>query len=181
MANTKGSSLRGLIALLKTYGERARAALDPEFHDLLDETVISCKWYPEPALVALIRAAVQLSGQPENERLAEMGRAAAQHHFERLYADLARTSMRDVKALVLWSAQHDTGQMRLAQISDRSARYDLVGFGHPTPEVCAITTAYLGESFRITGAASIDVEHVACVLRGEDRCGWLCRWRLPED
>ena len=181
MANTKGAAMIGIVKMMRRNRERALELLSPDLHRYFEERVVPSSWYPEEHLAELFRAAATLSGVPQERFYESLGAVAAREQFSGTFSDVARTSMLEAKAMVLWSAQHDTGQMKLVSRSEGLTRYELRDFAAPSPEMCGVTTGYLRESYVITGADDVTCSHDRCVCRGDDLCTWVCRWTEKAD
>jgi hypothetical protein len=177
MAKAKGTTLVGLVKLVRRMREQAPEALPARLHHYLDERVSSAAWYPEEDLADLIRAALRLLPGPAEDRLREMGEYAARTHLSGVYADLVGRTSLSTATHALWTTQHDTGSLVIARESPGLVRYELTDFGHPTREICAVSTGYFAESYRLSGVTDVRCVHDACCADGAERCIWTVRWR----
>jgi predicted hydrocarbon binding protein len=180
-AHTKGTTLIDLVKYLRTRREEARALLPEALHRYLDEKISVAAWYPEDESIELIRALVELIGGPREDALARIGRLHARIHLEGTYSHLladARLSTLPLRAVALWRSMHDTGDLRVVVDGDH-ADARLSGYGHATPEMCALTGAYLREAFELAGARDAVVDERACCRTGAPACEWRIAW-TPE-
>ncbi len=177
MAKAKGTTLVGLVKLLRRMRSQAQATVPQRLHHYLDERVSSAAWYPEEDLVDLIRAALRLLPAPAADRLREMGEFAARSHLSGVYADLVGRTSLSTATHALWTTQHDTGSLAVLRESPGLVRYELTGFAYPTAELCAVNCGYFAESYRLAGVADVHVEHETCCAAGGDRCVWVARWK----
>jgi hypothetical protein len=177
MAKAKGTTLIGLVKLLRRMRAQAQPLLPERLRHYLDERVSPAAWYPEEDLADLVRTAVRLLPPPEADRLREMGEFAARAHLSGVYADLVGRTSLSTATHALWTTQHDTGALTVLRESPGLVRYELTGFGYPTRELCAVNCGYFAESYRLAGVPSVRVEHDACCAVGGDRCIWTVRWK----
>lgn len=176
MGKAKGSTLVGLVKALRRERQRAVRLLPAHLHHYLDTRVVSSQWYPEEDFAALMRACASLLPDPDDRVFERMGEVSARTHLEGIYADVASNRIPGVRTQVLWRAQHDTGDLVLVSHSGSSARYELTGWDHASPEFCRLMSGYLAEAHRLRGAADVTIEHVACRADGAPSCVWISRW-----
>jgi hypothetical protein len=177
MAKAKGTTLIGLVKLMRRSRARAQGLLPERLHHYLDERISSAAWYPEEDLVDLIRTALRLLPEPAADRLREMGEFAARSHLSGVYADLVGRTSLSTATHALWTTQHDSGALTVLRESPGLVRYELTGFAYPTRELCAVNCGYFAESYRLAGTAGVKVEHDVCCAVGGDRCIWTVRWK----
>jgi hypothetical protein len=180
MAKAKGTILLGIVKFLRKNREKALRVLAPELHHYLEEKVFLSAWYPEEDLAALIRARLRLSGGSEDEALEAMGRMVVQTHAEGVYSHLLERGGGGAATLALWSSQHDTGTLTSTRESRTSSRLELTGYAHPSREMCRIVQAYVGETLRLAGMATVVAEELSCAARGDALCSWRYRWTRPD-
>src|SRR5262245_8645463 len=111
MGNAKGAVLIGPIKYLRKRREQALPLLRPELHRYLEEDIRLSSWYPETDFTELLRAAVSLEPGDPDKALERLGVAGARIQAE-VYGDLLNTLGSNSSVFALWSAQHDTGQLR---------------------------------------------------------------------
>jgi hypothetical protein len=181
MAKAKGTTLLSLVKFLRTRADEARRHLDPGLHGYLSEKIESSAWYPEEDLVGLIRCMLALVPDDRDEALANMGRVVAQEHLEGVYGHL-RVDVHDprtlgVRSFALWSTMHDSGDLRIEEVRDGEATFELHAYAHPSEEMCKIVCAYFIESMRLAGGAAAEGEEISCRRDGADACRVRVRWR----
>lgn len=178
MAKVKGSALDGAVRFLRAQREQAEPLLATNLLHYLDESVSAAAWYPEEDLVALIRVLLRLIPGARDQVLEEMGRVTAREHLERTYSHLIEggdvRNLR-IRAFSLWSAMHDSGEMRITEQEPGRVRLDLSGYGHPSEELCQISRGYILEVLRLNGI-SAEAEKLACAVRGDASCAWNFRY-----
>ena len=180
MANAKGAVLIGLVKFLRKRRDAALDVLPPEYQHYLEEDIRLSSWYPEGDFVALIRATAKLIPFEYEAAIEQMGLIGARAHAE-VYGDLLRSSMKSNSSVfALWSAQHDTGELRGVWESPTSTRIELVDFAAPSREVCLLAMGYLRGGFQLNGYDDISIEKRSCAADGADRCLWRVTWK-PRD
>jgi hypothetical protein len=179
MAKAKGTTIVGAVKFLRGRRAEALRLLDPRLHPYLDERIFPTSWYPERDLLELIRAVARLLPLPEARAFEEMGRQTAREHSEGVYAHLAGGDALQIgrRAFALWSSQHDTGRMSMERTGPGSARAEVLDFGHPSRELCAIVRGYMLETFRASGIANPQGREVACCCQGDPACAWEFTWQ----
>jgi hypothetical protein len=178
MAKVKGSALDGAVRFLRAQREKAETLLPTSLLHYLDERVSPAAWYPEEDLVGLIRVMLRLIPGSRDEVLEEMGRITARAHLERTYSHLIEGGdLRNlrIRAFSLWSAMHDSGELRMTEQEPGRVRLELSGYGHPSEELCKISRGYILEVLRLNGI-SAQAEKIACAVRGERACVWDLRY-----
>ena len=181
MAKAKGTTLLGIVKYLRRNRDEALRALPPELHHYLSEKIFISAWYPEEDLIRLIRARLRLYKGPEDEALEAMGRMTVQGHAEGVYAHLLEGGGRGAATVALWSSQHDTGTLTVTRESPTASRLELVGYAHPSREMCRIVQAYIAETLRLAGMTDVSAEKLSCAARGEEHCSWRFTWIRPVD
>jgi len=176
MAKAKGTILVGIVKYLRKHREPALRLLPPDLHHYLSEKIFLSAWYPEEDLLRLIRARLRLHEGPADEVLEAMGRMTVQGHAEGVYAHLLEGGGRGAATGALWSSQHDTGTLTVERESATTSRLELVGYAHPSREMCRIVEAYVGETLRLAGRAGITAEKLSCAVRGDPQCTWRFTW-----
>jgi hypothetical protein len=179
LAKAKGTILLGVVKYLRKNREQALRLLPPELHHYLSEKIFLSAWYPEEHLIALIRARLRLHEAPEDEALAAMGRLVAQGHAEGVYSRLLERGGGGAATEALWSSQHDTGTLTSTRESRTSSRIELIGYAHPSREMCRIVEAYMAETIRFAGMAEVSAKKLSCAARGDAACSWRFTWIRP--
>ncbi len=179
MAKVKGTNLIGAVKLLRRNRDAARAALPEGLHHYLEERVLPTSWYPEEDLVALLRAMAPLLRDLGSDPFELMGRAAVREHMEGVYEHLLKGDRLSLARRVstLWQTQHDTGRLSLVDLGPGRARWELLGYAHPSREMCGTLRGYVLEALIASGYSEARIEKTSCVLDGADRCAWDCQWR----
>jgi hypothetical protein len=178
MAKVKGSALDGAVRFLCAQREKAETLLPTSLLHYLDERVSLAAWYPEEDLVGLIRVMLRLIPGARDEVLEEMGRVTAREHLERTYSHLIEGGdLRNlrIRAFSLWSAMHDSGELRMTEQEPGRVRLELSGYGHPSEELCKISRGYILEVLRLNGIVA-EARKIACSVRGEPACIWDFRY-----
>lgn len=177
----KGTALWGGVRILRSMKDRARELLDPSLHHYLEERVYPAGWYPEEDLLALIRACVKLNPLPEAQALDIIGVWMANEHLDKFYGPRGghQSFPMRMRGANFWRALHDSGEYSATVTSPCGATAELIGFRHPSRELCAIITSYAGEILRRTGFEDVEVAKLQCVLEGHEWCAWEYRWSNP--
>ena len=175
MGKAKGTTLLGAVKFIRSKREEGRRALPEQLHDYLNQRVSPSAWYPEEDLLGLIRAMLALIPGPSSETLQLMGQVTAREHYEGIYSHLMEGGAGASSTFALWSAQHDTGKLRVTREGPQATRIDLVGYANPSLEMCAIIGAYVVEVLRL-GGLNASGEKIACQLSGDESCSWRCSW-----
>ena len=180
MPNAKGAVIIGLVKFLRKNRDRAVELLPAAQQRYLEEDIRLSSWYPEGDFVELIRACAKLIPLDYDAAVQQMGLIGARAHAE-VYGDLLRSSTKSNSSVfALWSAQHDTGELRGFWESPTSSRIELVEFGAPSREVCLLAMGYLQGGFQLNGYDDISIEKRSCAADGADRCLWRVTWK-PRD
>jgi len=172
VAKAKGTTLIAAVKFLRRRKEEAREKLPQPLHHYLEERVSSAQWYPEEDLQGLIRAILDLLPGSRETALELMGRQTATRHSEGIYAKVMAQGANANSAFALWSTMHDTGELSSTPIGDGQVRIELRGYACPSPEFCAITQAYIAETFRLGGQLA-RMQKERCRCRGDAVCAWL--------
>ena len=184
MAKAKGTTLLTLVKFLRSQGKTVRERLSPDLHHYLEERIQPALWYPEEDLLALIRAMLELIPLSRGEALAEMGRTVAREHLEGVYEHLRvdeRSGLATLtrRSYALWASMHDTGRMVARLEGESRASFELCDYGLPSPEMCAILSAYFSETLRMAGVVDPEVREIECRGDGALTCRWEASWRKP--
>ena len=179
MARVKGASILDSVRFLRRHKEEARKHLPPALQHYLAERVLAASWYPEEDLVPLVRAMARIQGVPDATFFEMAGRLSAQGHAKGIYKHLAAGDRDSLtrRALVLWSSQHDTGEMTMEAESTGKVRVALRGFGLPSREMCTLTGGYIAETFEVSGCKEVRAEKQGCAIDGAPACSWLVSWK----
>ena len=113
MGKTKGTVVLSAVKLLRSQTEAARRLLPVSLHHYLSERIVVASWYPEEHLYELIVAGAALLPN-QNQVFEMMGATTCREHVEGLYADHLKRDPQ-MRARILWRAQHDTGDFALTQ------------------------------------------------------------------
>jgi hypothetical protein len=183
MAKAKGTTIVGAVKFLRGRREEALRILDVRLHPYLEERIFPTSWYPESDLLDLIRAVAKLLPLPDARAYEEMGRQTAREHLEGVYSHLASGDALQVgrRAFALWSSQHDTGRMSMERTGPGRARAEVVDFGHPSRELCAVVRGYVLETFRASGIANPQGRETTCRCQGDPACTWEFSWDAGPD
>ena len=175
MGKTKGTVVLSAVKLLRSQTEAARRLLPVALHHYLSERIVVASWYPEEHLYELIVAGAALL--PNQSGVFEMmGATTCREHVEGLYADHLKRDPQ-MRARILWRAQHDSGDFALTQSTPNSVTYELTGWDHASPKYCRVVGGYFTELHRLTGAAAPSYTHPTCKSAGADRCVYVVSWR----
>jgi hypothetical protein len=181
MAQVKGTAMLDLVRFLRSERERALPLVPPELRHYLDERVFESRWYPEQDLIPLVRVCAELAGGDFEKTLHGFGRITARSHLDGgIYAHLgADGDPRSIaiKAVALWSSQHDTGKLRMEIEKDGLASLRVDGYSHSSPEMCLILTGYFQEFVDLSKLPNPRITKRRCVSEGDPRCEWELRWR----
>ena len=169
----------GPVKFLRKRREAALALLAPELAHYLDESVRLSSWYPEADFVGLVRAAAQLISDKPEQAIEAMGAAGAHEHGE-VYGDLLRSLRSNSSLFALWSAQHDSGELRGFFDTPTSARVELAGFDSPSDVNCLLCAGYIRGGLASNGLDDIAIDKIRCVLRGDPLCEWRISWKNPD-
>lgn len=183
MARIKGTAMMQTVRDVRANAA-ARALVPSHLQHYLgkDERVSVAEWYPEPDHMELLRILVRSAGDPPGI-WATLGMAAARKDLSGVYRALLREgdpAATALKAPVLWSSYHDTGRMTVTLDGRCSGRIALGDYGHPTREMCLITTGHSRTVLELAGARDVEVTHTACVNEGAAGCVWEAKWKDPD-
>jgi predicted hydrocarbon binding protein len=179
MANAKGAVLLGPIKFLRKRRDAAREILPESLHHYLEQDIRLSGWYPEADFVALIRASARLMPGDLDAAIEQMGMVGARALAE-VYGDLMRSMKSNSSVFALWTAQHDTGELRGSWESPTSARVELANFAAPSRENCLLANGYIRGSFALNGNDDVAIEKRSCVVLGGERCVWRVTWKPRE-
>jgi hypothetical protein len=179
MAKAKGTTLISMVKFLRSQRERALAVLPASVHGYLAERIHPSSWYPEADSLLLIRGMLALLPGVRHQNLERMGAAIAREHMEGVYEHLKSEDPSSLprRTAALWASQHDSGTPSVVVEEPGRARYEIKGYGHPSPEMCAIVQSYFVESLRIAGWADVKAAKLQCVHDGAAACAWILTWR----
>ncbi|MEB2343763.1 MAG: hypothetical protein OZ948_03385 [Deltaproteobacteria bacterium] len=183
MANVKGVALVEMVKFLRSRRAEAEPLLPAELRHYLDERIRVASWYPECDMVGLVRVVARLLPKGGEPPLAAIGRLNARNNMAGAYrhlfesADLSRVPLR---AVTLWRSMHDTGDFRVT-LEEGEARVDVVGYGYPCPEMCAMIGPYVEELFGAAGVKNVRAQKRACGLDGAAACSYRIVWDSEGD
>ena len=158
--------------------ERARAIV------LGNERVMAASWYDETLAFELYRtfARVRLGGAGVRV-WHQMGRLASRAHAEVTYKHLvkARDTARIMTegAVLLFSAQHDTGKLTSNLVQPTEVHVEVKGFGAMCPEWRHMIAGYLVGLAEATGAQHVGVTHLESEIGSKD-AAYSVSWLGPE-
>lgn len=183
MACIKGTGMAQTVRDVKA-SPAARRLVPPHLQRYLaaEERISVAEWYPEADHMALLRVLVSAAGNPAGI-WGTLGMASAKKDLTGVYKGLLREgdpAATAQKAPVLWSSYHDTGRMLVTLEGRCAARFVLADYGHPTSEMCEITTSYTRTVLELAGARDVEVRHAECVNEGAASCVWHSKWKDPE-
>ena len=185
LARIKGTAMATAVKTLRALGrEKAEQMLPRRVHHYLGETrVLSASWYPEEDMLDFNRAVAKLLADVAPGRTddvyAHMGRLVAGQDLKGVYAGLLFSGTLDDmvrRMAAAWGQYHDTGSMVATALPD-GARFELIGFGLPSNELCCIQTGWFTQYFETAGRTGVKVEHVQCCMRGSPSCVWAASWK----
>lgn len=176
MARAKGTVVVPAVKYLRSRREEALALLPPELHHYLDNRILEVSWYPESDLLTLIRVMIELLPGTMQSIVQAIGQTAAQEHREGVYSHLLQGGPTPAATFALWSSMHDTGRLMARRDGDDALCIDLIGYEHPSPEMCLMVEAYILESMALDGIAP-DMAKLCCQRDAGDRCSWRCSWK----
>jgi len=179
MGKAKGAVLLGPVKFLRKRRAAAAALLPQDMQHYLVEDVRLSAWYPESHFIALVHAAAQLLPLPIGEAVEAMGLAGAQAHAD-VYGDLIHSLASTSSMFALWSAQHDTGELRGVLETRNSGRVELVGYDSTSETTCRLAAGYIRGGLLANGLEHVEVEKLHCVLRGDALCAWRARWKSSD-
>jgi hypothetical protein len=174
MAKVKGAAIVESVRILRRHKEEARKHLPQPLHHYLSERVLAASWYPSEDQIPLVRAVARVLGEPSTllrEGGALLGTAARRGRLQAPRAG-ARPETLCRRALVLWSSQHDTGQMEMVVADEGRVRVVLRGFANSSREACLVSSGYLAATFEISGYKGVRVLKQRCCLDGAPECAW---------
>jgi len=178
VANAKGAILVGPVKLLRKRRAEAVAHLPRRLHRYLEDDVRLSSWYPEADFVELIRAAAKLMPGAPEQAIEQIGALGAQVHAD-VYGDLIRTLTKST-VYALWSAQHDSGELRIVLEGPTIVRAELTGFDSSSDVHCLLTGGYIRGGLVANEMENVAVEKLHCVLRGDGLCAWRATWKNPD-
>ena len=189
MAKAKGTTIFTLVKFLRSQRKEARERLSPDLYHYLEERIQPAIWYPEEDLLALVRVMLELLPGSREEALAQMGRTIAREHLEGVYGHLRvggaegseGSEGSELLALArssyaLWATMHDTGRLTAQVEAKGKATFEIRDYALPSPEMCAILSAYFSETLRMAGAVDPEVREIECRGDGADACRWQASW-----
>jgi hypothetical protein len=180
MAQIKGTAMIGLVRFLRKQREQALPLVPPELRHYLEERIFESRWYPEEHLIPLVRVCAELAGGDLEATLESFGRITARDHLEGgIYSHLAGAGDPQsftIRAVALWSSQHDSGQMQVAVEGEGVASLRLDHYDHSSREMCLILTGYFQQFAESTKLPNPKLEKQRCVHRGDPHCEWELRW-----
>jgi len=172
----KGVAFLGVVKLLRSRRDEAKALLRPELHAFLEETVRPSGWYSESDHAELLRAGAKLYRGSPDRALELMGEAAARGHSE-LFRELLVGPGSPSRAFALWSTQHDTGELRRVRETANRMTLEVANFEDTSREMCLLLTGYWRGTFSVNGYSDVVVEKLACRLWQDATCVWRCTWK----
>jgi hypothetical protein len=172
-------------ALRRQEGRGLVAALAQRARELVfgNERVLASSWYDEAVAFELYRAFARARlGGPGVRVWHQMGRLAARGHAAAAYKHLvkARDTLRIMTegAVLLFSAQHDTGKLTSNVVGPTAVLVEVKGFGAMCPEWRHMIAGYLVGLAEATGAEQVGVTHLEADPRSRDatyEVTWLTR------
>jgi hypothetical protein len=179
MAKVKGAAIVDSVRFLRRHKDEARKHLPEALHHYLGERVLAASWYPEEDLVPLVRAMARIQRVSDAVWFEKAGRLSAQAHAHGVYKHLAAGDRDSLtrRALVLWSSQHDTGEMEMEAEASGKVRVALRNFGLPSREFCTLNAGYIAATFELSGCEGVIVEKQSCCVDHAPACTWLVSWK----
>lgn len=169
-----------MVKTLRGMPEQAREVLPSELQRYLEERVLPTASYPEEDHLGLLRAVAALTGTRD---YAMFGRVLADfelgHHYKAhlIEGDPLRTMQRFP---LLWSMNHDTGEMTVERGPDGAIEVELAGYHLVASEVCGVVSGYAQRTIELAGGRDVRVQHTRCRKTGAPTCQWVIRSTEPE-
>jgi hypothetical protein len=182
----KGTVLIDCVKALRHFRDDAASFLSSERARALvlgNERVLAASWYDETLAFELYRtfARVRLGGAGVRV-WHQMGRLASRAHAEAAYKHLVKaretTRIMTEGAVLLFSAQHDTGKLTSQVVRANEVRVEVKGFGAMCPEWRHMIAGYLVGLAEATGAEQVNVLHHETDPRAKD-ASYTVTWLAP--
>jgi hypothetical protein len=180
----KGTAVLASIRFVKEkFGEdgiaKVRARLDPEDQERLESTILASAWYPVSFLLAVMKGAKVEFGTQMPDVINQMGRASADYAHTTVYKLVFKVGSPQwiiSKASVIFSSYYDRGQMVVTESGPGFANVEVREFGEPAPEFCERIAGWCVRTFELSGAKSVQLNHVKCVCKGAKACRFEGSW-----
>jgi hypothetical protein len=182
----KGTVLIDCVKALRNHRDAASPFLSAEKARALvlgNERVLASSWYDETLAFELYRtfARVRLGGAGVRV-WHQMGRMAARAHAAAAYKHLVKaretTRIMTEGAVLLFSAQHDTGKLTSEVVKPGEVLVEVKGFGAMCPEWRHMIAGYLVGLAEATGAEHVNVAHHEGDPRAKD-AAYTLTWLAP--
>lgn len=153
---------------------------DEGYHGPEDERIFkSVKRYPFNYLYIFLKAYLELYGERE---FTIMNKAIA--HKKGIVGFLIKWKGTPEKVIgkagYYWSKFYDFGEMKGKMRSENEGV--LIGDGvSPKPLFCRVLTDYFKGITESVDAEDIEIEHTACVHKGDEMCTWEISWKNRRD
>jgi len=181
-AFTRGIVFRSVPRVLGVRAaERWRALLmetTPGLAEHLSATIPALAWLPTPAFQALLHQSPR-AGRDIDEFARELGRATIRASFRRFFPASAPTlaPKRTLAALsTVWHRYQSWGQVTTKPMKDLQVAVEVSG-GVDDAAICSWTRGMLEALVMLSGGADVQVAHVRCRSRNDDRCLFELAWK----
>ncbi|HUP47013.1 MAG TPA: hypothetical protein VM779_16015 [Thermoanaerobaculia bacterium] len=180
----KGSPVRSLQNFIQSdLSADQRAALyrnlPPEYAARFQTQILPTETIPVHLLNRVTEEAAKIKGEPLEafgRRAGHEAAAEAVRGIYRFFALVLTPAALLSKAGQMWSAIYNTGQLRVEDQTERSARIRLADFPSELAG-CSRLTGWIERMAEMTGAKDVRIDKVRCFARGDASCEWQVRWR----
>jgi len=175
---TKGTHFLHAVKVLRGNRDRVIAWLAPNLRHYLEDRILPSSWYSSDDHLELLRVVAKMAPKGVDPWIA-MGRGSARLDLEGAYKHQFRFQDPEMTLRVLpavWKSTHDSGKFVNQFHGANEASFKLMDYPVATDEICRITTGYILETLRLSGAKDPVVEHITCVAAKASCCTWIARW-----
>lgn len=176
---TKGTHFLHVVKILRANRERIVELLAPNLRHYLEDRILPSSWYSSDDHLELLRVAARIMPKGQDPWIT-MGRGSARMDLEGAYKQHFRFQDPEMTLRVLpavWKSTHDSGKFVNQFHGPCEASFKLLEYPVVTDEICRITTGYILEALRLSGAKDPKVEHVTCVATKASCCTWIAQWK----
>ncbi len=147
------------------------------------ESAIAINWHPAEELYEFVRCAEAKFGSPDGALAQAIGAASARINLKgvllRIGLYVAKPSYLMTRIAGMWRQFNDEGAMELREMTSAGATIELLGLKEPNVVLCNILTGWTLEIARALDPGLVDAEHTLCRARGDARCIWQVRGKVP--
>jgi eukaryotic-like serine/threonine-protein kinase len=185
VVNVKGSALCSRVLWVQLeHGAagmtKVLAKASPALRAELEAGFAKPRWYPFDHFIELNRLLDELFGAGDLTLVRWLGRYAADATLTtiyRLFYKVGTTHWILGRAVRLWSAHFDSGQLEVLTRGPRTAVLRIRAFETPHEIHCAAIAGWCERSIELSGGADVIVEEPLCRVRGDELCQLEARWR----